>query len=110
MVDISSVVAVLDRIHGELSAEYPYHAGLAVSLAEEVQRDFGAAGARYCSAEWWGGAGSMFDIAPSDRVMRRRLAVLLVELVEQFDRVGIRCASAASGAEILKKWLAAGAI
>lgn len=108
MVDTGPVTAVLDLIHDELSTDYPYHAALAASLAEEVQRDWHTARTNYCSGEWWGGAGSMFDLSPRDAAKRQKLAILLIELVGQFDRIGIKCVGATERTDVLKRWLATG--
>jgi hypothetical protein len=110
MVDAGPITAVLNQIRDELSPQYPYHANLATKLAGVVEHDWAHAATQYCSGDWWGGSGSVFDISPADAGRRRRLATLLVELVERFDREGINCAAAAACADILRGWLSAGVI
>ncbi|MFZ2031085.1 MAG: hypothetical protein WAU68_12295 [Vitreimonas sp.] len=110
MVDAGAITAVLNQIRDELSPQYPHHASLAAKLAGVVEHDWAHAATHYCSGDWWGGSGSVFDISPEDAGQRRRLATLLVDLVERFDREGIYCAAADASANILRGWLSAGVI
>lgn len=110
MVDTASITAVLHQIRDELSAQYPHHADLAAKLGDAVEQDWAGATAIYCTGDWWGGSGSVFDVAPADAGRRRRLATLMVDLVERFDREGIKCTSASAQSDILRGWLSTGVI
>jgi hypothetical protein len=108
--DMPSATVVLRALQDEFEPIAPHFCRLTAALAAALATDRAKAEALYCSADWWGGSGSVADFIPEDVGVRHRIMRLLVDLVQAFDELGMPCPRASHWTGTFVKWLDNGII
>jgi hypothetical protein len=67
------------------------HSRFALDLAQIVVERPQDAMRDYCTAGWWGGAGSVCDVWLESEADTQLLGRLLVQLVDGFEAAGVHC-------------------
>jgi hypothetical protein len=100
---IEEVKIILDRIDDCLFLNgCGSHRKFVLELKLALERGLPEFGRAYCSANWWGGAGSMSDLWPGDSSETSKYRRLLIELVEKVEALEGHCDIASMRASQLK--------